>query len=54
MRWSIAVAVVTAAAAALPEAAAGQSAPQRQVTFAKDIAPILQRSCQQCPPAPVR
>ena len=51
MRWSscIAVAVAAAVTAALPDAAAaGQSAPERQVTFAKDIAPILQRSCQQC------
>src|SRR5438128_4450712 len=25
-----------------------QSAPERQVTFTKDVAPILQRSCQIC------
>ena len=32
--------------AAMP--AAAQSTPASQVTFTKDIAPILQRSCQQC------
>lgn len=32
--------------AAVP--AAAQAAPDRPVTFTKDIAPILQRSCQQC------
>ena len=34
--------------AGLPHAAAGQGAAREQVTFAKDIAPILQRSCQRC------
>ena len=29
-------------------AAAGQTAPRAQVTFTKDVAPILQRSCQRC------
>ena len=35
---------------ALPASAAAQSAPagQRQVTFTKDVAPILQRSCVTC------
>ena len=31
-----------------PLAAAGQAEPREQVTFTKDIAPILQRSCQRC------
>jgi mono/diheme cytochrome c family protein len=31
-----------------PSLAAGQTESQRQVTFTKDIAPILQRSCQTC------
>ncbi len=31
-----------------PLAAAGQAAPREAVTFTKDIAPILQRSCQRC------
>jgi hypothetical protein len=31
-----------------PALVAGQTQPQGQVTFAKDIAPILQRSCQHC------
>jgi mono/diheme cytochrome c family protein len=39
-----------ALALALPASAAAQSAPaaQRQVTFTKDVAPILQRSCVTC------
>jgi hypothetical protein len=40
----IAAVVMTAAAAV----AAGQAEPRGQVTFTKDIAPILQRSCQNC------
>ena len=32
----------------VPAAASGQPAAAGEVTFAKDIAPILQRSCQQC------
>ena len=44
-----AAAVAAAGAAALPmAAAAGQGAPGEPVTFTKDVAPILQRSCQQC------
>jgi len=41
---------VAAFALALPVSAAAQSAPagQRQVTFTKDVAPILQRSCVTC------
>ena len=33
---------------ASPRLAAGQGEPHGQVTFTKDIAPILQRSCQKC------
>src|SRR6266700_5552285 len=33
---------------ALSTTANVQSAPERQVTFTKDVAPILQRSCQTC------
>jgi hypothetical protein len=33
---------------AQPTVAAAQAAPNAQVTFSKDIAPILQRSCQSC------
>src|SRR5947207_15467573 len=33
---------------ALGTTANAQSAPERQVTFTKDVAPILQRSCQTC------
>ena len=33
---------------AFPFAAAGQTASREPVTFTKDIAPILQRSCQRC------
>ena len=33
---------------ASPLSAAGQTEPHEQVTFTKDIVPILQRSCQRC------
>jgi len=33
---------------ATPQAAAAQAAPAGQATFTKDIAPLLQRSCQSC------
>src|SRR4029450_1990858 len=36
------------AALVAPAVPLAQSAPQSEVTFTKDIAPILQRSCQQC------
>ena len=39
----VAAAAVIASAAALPQAAAGEA-----VTFSRDIAPVLQRSCQKC------
>ncbi len=43
---AVASALVLAAVLAVPTTAAGQSA--GEVTFSKDIAPILQRSCQSC------
>ena len=45
LRGFLALAVFTAVATAVP-ADAGQS--KDPVTFTRDIAPILQRSCQQC------
>src|SRR5262245_65138770 len=35
-------------AVTIPVPAVGQTVSEQQVTFAKDIAPILQRSCQNC------
>ena len=35
-------------ALAVPVAPSAQSPPSGEVTFTKDIAPILQRSCQNC------
>ena len=40
--------LVTPGAMATSALAAGQTAPQGQITFTKHIAPILQRSCQNC------
>jgi hypothetical protein len=40
--------IALAALVLAPAGAAAQSAPSGQVTFSKDIAPILQRSCQSC------
>jgi len=45
--WSLALAA-TAGVAAPRGSVAGQAAPPPEVTFAKDIAPILQRSCETC------
>ena len=42
------LAMAVALVAGLPSAAAGQSAAAEEVTFSRDIAPILQRSCQKC------
>ena len=39
---------VTASVAAFPQAAAAQAAAGESVTFSRDVAPILQRSCQKC------
>ena len=47
VRLTLWVALGTAAVAT-PALAAGQSQAQRPLTFTKDIAPILQRSCQNC------
>jgi len=47
VRLTLWVALGTAAVAT-PVFAAGQSQPQRPLTFTKDIAPILQRHCQSC------
>src|SRR5438034_8998841 len=47
VRLTLWVALGTAAVAT-PALAAGQSQTQRPLTFTKDIAPILQRSCQNC------
>src|SRR5262245_46699909 len=44
----VALAVVGAAALAAPFGAHAQQASSSDVTFTKDIAPILQRSCQNC------
>src|SRR6187399_3064429 len=41
-------ALAAALVAGAPAAFAQTPAPARQVTFAKDVAPILQRSCQNC------
>ncbi|MDH3424106.1 MAG: cytochrome c, partial [Gemmatimonadota bacterium] len=43
-----AAAALVAAAFAMPAPAAAQDSPSGEVTFSRDIAPILQRSCQQC------
>jgi mono/diheme cytochrome c family protein len=40
--------LLVAAAWALPGDSAAQQNPSNEVTFSRDIAPILQRSCQQC------
>ena len=46
-KWIVvALATVCVVGAAAP--AGAQTATQRQVTFTKDVAPILQRSCQRC------
>jgi mono/diheme cytochrome c family protein len=44
----ISLAALAAAAFAMPVPAIAQEVPSGEVTFTKDIAPILQRSCQQC------
>src|SRR5215510_5739743 len=47
VRLTLSVTLGTAAAAT-PSLAAGQSQPQRTATFTRDVAPIIQRSCQNC------
>src|SRR5262245_5913215 len=44
----LSVYLIMMALTALGTTANAQSAPERQVTFTKDVAPILQRSCQHC------
>jgi len=48
MRRGLILLVVMAALVSLPAVVAGQSATQGQVTFTKDVAPILYRSCISC------
>jgi len=51
LRWKTAawIGLAAIAALALPAFMASQQpAPNQQITFSKDIAPILQRSCQNC------
>ena len=46
--WQIVLTTAVAALAAMPAPAAAQAAATGEVTFTRDIAPILQRSCQKC------
>jgi hypothetical protein len=46
--WRVLLTLVTAGVLAAAVPAGAQTAAARQVTFTKDIAPILQRSCQRC------
>jgi hypothetical protein len=46
--WLALCGAAAAAALAAPVPVAGQAAPRPQVTFTRDIAPILERSCQNC------
>ena len=48
VRLTLSVALGTFAMAATPALGAAQAQSQRPVTFAKDVAPILQRTCQNC------
>src|SRR6266498_2544234 len=54
VRWSlrvgvaVGISVIVGASAAPRSVRAQQAAPAREVTFTKDIAPILQRSCENC------
>mgnify|MGYP001446467405 CR=1 FL=1 len=45
---TMAGAVLGSLALAAPPALAGQAVPHSSVTFSKDVAPILQRACQNC------
>ena len=45
---SVVLTVAIAAVVAFPPPAAAQSGTADEVTFSRDIAPILQRSCQKC------
>src|SRR5207247_6944990 len=44
----LSVYLIMMALIALGTTANAQSAPERQVTFTRDVAPLLQRSCQTC------
>ena len=46
--WHVFPAAAIAAVIALPAPVAGQTTTRDEVTFSRDIAPILQRSCQKC------
>ena len=46
--WQVLITASVVALVAAPAPAAAQSADRDAVTFTKDIAPILQRSCQKC------
>src|ERR1700682_6818412 len=50
LRWGISCAggLLLAALTTVPAAAQAQGTANAQPTFAKDVAPILQRSCQDC------
>src|SRR5262245_9271409 len=47
-RWMVGFTLSLCGLVAGPSAARAQTAAQQAATFAKDVAPILQRSCQQC------
>ena len=46
--WQMLLATAVVALVAAPQPAAAQASGTDEVTFSKDIAPILQRSCQKC------
>ncbi len=46
--WQMSLTAAVVAIVAVPSPAATQTAAHAEVTFSKDIAPILQRSCQKC------
>ena len=48
LSWQVLLTTAVAALVALPSPAAAQAAAADEVTFTRDIAPILQRSCQKC------
>jgi hypothetical protein len=48
MRWISGLTLAFSALVASPAMVSAQSAGKPAATFAKDVAPILQRSCQQC------
>ena len=46
--WLVLPALVVGGAFCLPDPALGQADPEADVTFARDVAPILQANCQSC------